>query len=465
MLKTPAIAPPSRFETNFIHGILLAAFIVQANAIYHHGVYGQDFVFHLKWVLQAAAQPFQWMFAWQERTSPPLYHYLVSLLYRACDGIHWVGMTGLVSAGINTLALRLFYATSRLLIANVNLRLALLVLVAFLPVTLIHSVVLAADSLSQLPFFVIVYALVSLSLGRMSAARAFTYVSLASCFAFSTKFVAVSLIPATLCAILVLCYSRLVPWRRGLAFLAVFLALSSAMEYYWFTQNPANITANFSSKVGAQQDQPAKLTLRSLFFFQPGDAYLLDAPTYRTLVRNYPDSPASLHNTNYFSFPGLAIYAIFTDAMNIFQVKGRDSFGYRMTNGQQAMAISVKTGLGIAVAMLLGTAWVSLAAARQAWTQRSPAAAAILCVGLFAAAWLAFIMTLLPLATVGIWFGYWIPRLFIPSIWAIGLLGFYALDQLTVARRGAAVVAGVVLAAMLLQAGLHVTFLWRWVPY
>lgn len=465
MLTTPAGTPLTKFETILVRGILLITFVVQANAIVHHGAYGQDFALHKKWVFFAVQHPIEWLFSAQDHPSPPVYHFLVSLVYRACDGIHWVAMTGLISALINAVTLRLFYALSRLLISNVTLRLSLLVLVAFLPVNLIHTVVLATDSVSQFPFLVILYALGTLCLGQISQQRALAYCTVASVVGFSTKYIAVSFLPAILCAVPLLCLAKILSWRRGLTFLAIFLCLGSSLEYYWLTQKKSNISANFSPQMGNLAEPPAKINLRSLLFFRPGDAYLLTAPTYGTLVRNYPSSPQSLYNTNYFSFPGLAIFGTFTDSFNIFQVKEREPVGYRMTRGQKGMALAVKIGLGVTVALLLGTMLVLLAASRDLWVHHRPEAAAVLCIGLFGFAWLAFIMTLLPFATVGVLFGYWMPRLYIPSIMTIGLLGFYALDQLSIGRRWSAGLSNLILVMMILEAGLHVSFLWRWVPF
>jgi hypothetical protein len=146
-------------------------------------------------------------------------------------------------------------------------------------------------------------------------------------------------------------------------------------------------------------------------------------------------------------------------------VKGREKFGYRMAVGMKTMPLAVKIGLVTTVAALLGACWVGLAACRQLWSQRRPEAAAIICIGLFSAAWLAFIMTLLPLATLGIFYGYWHPRLFLPSIWGIALLGFYAFDQGLLGRRWAGPLGQVILGATIVQAVIHFSFLFRWMPY
>jgi hypothetical protein len=448
-----------------LHSILFLAFVVEANAVLHHGAYGQDFEIHRNDVLKAVQTPFAWTFYPQPRTSPPLYHLLVSFIYRLCSGVHWLEVTGMATAIVNLFSLRLLYSVASEFIANSWLRLSLLTVLAFLPVTLVTSIVLSADSLSQLPFCLLLYTLVKYYRGAFGPIRAVLLVAFASLLGFSNKFIAVSFIPATLLVVPLLCHARVVSWRRGLTFLAVYIMLAAPLEYHWLAQRPQNITASFSPDLGGFARPPVKMNLRSLLFVREGDIYLLNAPSYWDLLKKDQDATRTLYNSNYFSFPGLAVFAVFTDSLNIFQAKGKAPFGSRGPANQMLMSAAVK--VGAMVAALAGMAFVAFLARdlSHAVKERSGDAAVKVSIAVFALGWLGCIIALLPLATLGYLFGYWLPRLYLPAIWAIGLLAFVGLDRLLARQLRLPFFGIVIFVLAVAEATLHVAFLWPWNNY
>ncbi|HKB89373.1 MAG TPA: hypothetical protein VKC60_02525 [Opitutaceae bacterium] len=125
---------------------------VQFHAVVHGGSIGQDFGMHTRDVRNAANEPIKWLFGSFPRISPPLYHWLVSFIFRLCEGKGWIVATGFISALVNVATLWMLHRICREVISDAVIRVATLAFISFLPVSLITPVVLATDALNQLPF-------------------------------------------------------------------------------------------------------------------------------------------------------------------------------------------------------------------------------------------------------------------------------------------------------------------------
>jgi len=77
---------------------------------------------------------------------------------------------------------------------------------------------------------------------------------------------------------------------------------------------------------------------------------------------------------------------------------------------------------------------------------------------LVGAAWLGFMVCILPLVTSPFMAGYWLPRLVLPSIMIFGMLFFAGIDRLPFFRQN--LVGGILLCLVTIQSLIHLSFLW-----
>ena len=150
-------APVPAWENRALVVLLALSAIVQFNAALHHGANGQDFGAHLGAVNEMLLHPDQ--VSADQVTDPLFYTWIMSRVVLLIGNIHTLEVIGLLNALVNLGALLVFHRLARRFVLDPVLRVALLTLVAFLPLRLIHTVVFAADALTLLPFFVLAWML------------------------------------------------------------------------------------------------------------------------------------------------------------------------------------------------------------------------------------------------------------------------------------------------------------------
>jgi 4-amino-4-deoxy-L-arabinose transferase-like glycosyltransferase len=152
----PPIAPPtnvfpfSRWE-RILSTVLIAAFvIVGVNNIGNDAFEGQDYGFHVLSTFRLLHDPSAW-FA-QDITHRPLIYWIAINGFHLTDARAPFAFASGVFLLLNTGALWLVHDSTRRFIASPVLRISALALIAFWPVTLITTVVFAADAMAP-PFF------------------------------------------------------------------------------------------------------------------------------------------------------------------------------------------------------------------------------------------------------------------------------------------------------------------------
>jgi hypothetical protein len=453
----------------------LAAYVlVQVNAVLHQGYAGQDFFSqHVPLINRAMRDP--WGFAtvltgW--RTNPPLYYLLAAKVAVLSGRARAFEAIALLNVAVNVIGLVLLSRVLRRVIDDPRLRLACMVLVLFLPFAMIHAMVIACDAPAAAIFFLIAYLCVLLA-EAASPGRVVTLglaVGMAVVVGLGTKFTFVSTAAALTVLVPLLAWAK--RWEGRTAFVAFVLAAAIPLVL-GLAELGAYRRAIAESHFGPPKDAVPGMSLRSLVFFRPGDRHVFDAPPYDETVQigsrvpvpatgswePQPGTEFNLLEPDRFSYPALLHLAVFTDICNFYQNRPlRRYFGVRSASHQARMVLAVRTGTLFSLATLLAVPLVTLTALRSCLRDRSPRAVMTLIPVLMGLAFYLGIVAVMPFATGAYGAGYWLPRLVAPSLLVFSACIFIALDRLPLPARRWAGRSGLALAV--LQALLHVSFLW-----
>jgi 4-amino-4-deoxy-L-arabinose transferase-like glycosyltransferase len=436
----------------------------QFNAALHHGSWGQDFDTHKKWIAEATANP--WQFLWHFegfRPDPPIFHLFCAWVYRLTGGIHSLEAIAILCALLNAGALFLAYRLLGELVESAILRVACIVFLLFLPCIMIHGIVLASDALT-IPLFVSVIYLLT-GLARPQSARRFlcrTFgISALLVIGVGTKFTLGSLVIASSLGVLVLGRAGLLPKRRfitALALVAFVPGLATLAEFFVYMREQGVRSVGINQKGSA-------MNLRSILFWRSHDAHILDAPPYDEkgvllpIIGNTPSHDFNLLSPNKYSYPALLQLGIFTDIMNIYQFDPYDGgLGRRSAENQAKMRFAVRSGALFFLAGLLMTPTLTFQTFRG--SVRGQRACVILTIIALAGLLYFFnIVAGLPFV-MAYWGGYWLPRLILPALITFTLTAFVAADRFAPLRRPVA--QWMILFLVIFQSALHASFLWPW---
>jgi hypothetical protein len=460
----PVAAP--RWERRAIGAMLVLSAVVQINAILHHGVIGQDWKNNYTLSKEMSAD-LNSVLSFSD-TNPPAYYFIAALIIRLTGGVHEVEVIGLLNMLLNLGALWLLHRLAlRLIVGQPALRVGLMALVTFVPVRLIHSVVLAGDALTLAPMFGLALLLIRLLEEPRPNQRMFLALaaSLTLIAGVLIKFTFMSALVAT--ALVFAQAFRRGTWRgREAIVLCALVILPPAMLAF----EQVSRHDRFGSLIlGVPLALPASMSPASIVFLRPADRRLLDAPVYNetsALPQEVRDATERLKYElllqDRYSYLALTHLATFTDLLNIFQYDPSDEpFGKRDARNQRLMALAVKTALPITLLCLAAGAALTVgfllfgvfAPARS----RADAEAVLL----LALGWLGNIIVFLPRVDAAYWGGYWLPRLILPALLLLFLLTFFLLDRLLKGAVGR-VAAWALLVGVVCQSALHVAFLWPW---
>jgi hypothetical protein len=438
--------------------IILLALAVQISAALRGGAIGQDFPIHYGNMLLAAGSPVRWIFGAYQRTNPPLFCCFGALVFKAVGKDAWPYVIGVINACLNVPALVGIYVISRWLLTRPVLRLSLLCFIAFLPAFQITSVVFAADTYCQTPFVGALIAIVAFLSGRIGFRTMAVWLTAAVAVLVSLKYTAVCLIPAGIVTFIVIGWIRRTTWRSALSAAIIYTLVTGLLAGYWIKQQPANISDHFEERMGRALGPSNQMNLRSILFFRYGDLSLLGAPAYWKLVADDPHDPRSLFHANYFSYPGLLCLATFSDVLNIFQPKPKGVLYGQRTKYKQRLT-QLASGLGVVcfIGIFIGFLFSVVQSARELFLNRGPGESAILILATFAFSWHVLIIVLLMTVTMATAFGYWLPRLILPSLMVYPLV---ALRSASVTSLGKSRIFNVALSSLVLvQSAVHALIL------
>lgn len=345
------------------------------------------------------------------------------------------------------------------------LRIATVAFFAFLPVTVLHSVAFAADGLAVLPFLGICSGLILLARAKSAASYWWSVAGLIGVLLIANliKFTFIAMVAVAVAFPIILWWRAALSLRRMLVTCGLVVAIAGGAAGAMRVMNSKN------NALGMSANPVRGMTLSSLVLPKWGDGYIFQAPGYfepvlvdgKPALNAYGAPRYRLLDLNAFSYPALTQLAIFTDILNLAD-NGIPNGGIkRAAFLQSAMALSVKTGL-VAALFILVAVLHSAAALVWKFFTRAPVA------GEFVAA---EAVTVAAVAGVGIiaasllfvedpyYWGYWLPRLILPSLAGFCLVGGIFADRWFAERWRWA--GPVIFGAVLFQSSLQVSFLWH----
>jgi hypothetical protein len=447
--------PISRLERRTVALTMLAAAVVQANAAFRGGLVGQDWILHYNPIVAVAGDPSR---TWDLiLTNPPLFYGFYGAILRLAGESAFQPVAGLINVAINLGALWLYWMLLRHSIADARLRMSAFVLVALIPVRLIHTLVLAADALTVLPVLAAVWFLWRLDSASTFRDRAVWGVAIGAVLlpASLIKYTFLSAIPATLLAVIQIARRRGWPVQHAIALLAVTvlpLTVSIAAQRRGYTALGGSARYRLAPT--------GVMSLRSLVAPKAVDTRLLSAPS--VWIRPDVPTPGESHELlmrDKYSYPALLHLGLYTDLKNIFQPKRPGEwFGRQRTPFvQKAMSLSAKTALPLSILVAITGAmavvfYVFVGLWQPSRTEVIPEALL-----LYGSAWWAALLVSFPFIPEVYRHGYWVPRLILPAVFAYSFLAFYVLDRW---RKRPRWVAPALLGYVCLQSAIHLSFLW-----
>jgi len=449
------------WEVRLIGFLTLLYVIVQVHAIHSDGFRAQDFFTHKTWIHQAASEGAKFLTAYgANRTNPPLYHYLGGLLLRLIPDYF------LVALAYCNLALSLIGAVATYqivcsLIVDRWLRTAAFGAFILLPCFVIQSVAIAADALTTPAFLVFVWGMILIARAKQHQVfvAGCVLASVALLIGVMVKFTFLSEVLVAL-VFTALIGSRGILTKRQVAIALAAVVLPAAITGWWQlglykTQSKYNLGIVTEPGLGQilERMNNAPMNLRSVAFPRAIDIKLLDAPQYNEVE----NGQWTLLQPNKFSFPGLLHMGAFSDLLNAYQFDPYHTyFGLRTPFAQAAMAVAVKSGLWITILSVIGIRFLTFVSVRSI-LRNSELDPVLLAVVLAALAWYLNIALFLPLVGSPYGGGYWHPRLVTPAIILFIISGFYWIQRQTFFGGK---IGPVLLGLVLLQTGLHASFLW-----
>jgi hypothetical protein len=411
--------------------LMLVLFVaICANEIQHLAFVGQDFGFHMGNTNRLLGRPDVWFS--HDTTSRPMVYWI------ALNGISLPGyfapyaFAASVFTALNTGALLLVHASLRQAVLTPSLRVAALALIAFAPVTLVTTVVFAADGLTM-PFF----ALLCWSLTQWQRAPTLrTSLGPAIIAGLALSVAQFAKFTFTLLPVAVL---FLAAWqwrrhpgsaRRSLTLVAV-AALLPGLCGYWLDREARRTLAAQADWHRFEAAGTGEMTWRSLLLVKPGDARIFSAPTYWDHTTHDGVETWPMLENNGYSYPALLHLSIFTDALDF--ARGRKTTGHhtpRPDPQQMLSRWSVRSGVVFFLAgiVALCVSWWRIF--RSFLKPNTVVREGLVPWAAAAMVWFAPIVLALPFVHHVYDSGYWTPRLIVPALWGFAFGLFVLLDEL-----------------------------------
>lgn len=410
---------PWRIRLIWIVG-LFASFLLSVFAAFRGGYVGPDYPMHFSRLVE---WPKVFDFS---ATSPPLYYLLGHGLFLLIGGNNAFPITlSIVQAAINTVALWWFFLYTERRFKLSLVLLGLVFFLAFLPVRIIHATTIGTDS-TTIPLFVLLLFLFD----RLLSEEGFTLnnaglLGLGLAVAVWTKYSFMALIPAIFLLLVMVWPKRRWKLKRFLLICALSLTLPSALAFHSFWAS-SRVHGYNTEKHWLPKGAAPDMDYRDLLFVKANDIQLFRAPEY------FKREILAAHR---YSYLGLVHLGIFTDTMNLFQVLSvPQRFGSIMIPDQKVrrpwktpvMVASMSLGVLWTLCALIGTPWALLRALRHLWRGTLERDDSVIFLG---TSFFFLIFLLIPFVYGGALFGYWTPRLILPSLLSFSLAAFLFIDR------------------------------------
>lgn len=419
-----AIHPAPRWERIAVTALLALFAIVGLNAIGNDAFEGQDYGFHVASTLRLVHHPDAW-FA-QDITNRPLIYWIGVNGFHLTSGRAPFAFASAVFLLLNTGALWLLYDCTRRFIARPALRLACLALVAFLPATLVTTVVYAADAMVQPPFALLCWSLLrwhEAATDRESIAFA-TLGGLALAIGNFAKFTFI-LLPVGVLALAFLAWRWHGTKPRRLLALLLLAAVVPTGVGLWLHHKASQTLVQRPDHHRFNWKGTGEMTWRSLLLPRWSDWRIFEAPGYWD--PEYIDGKRYLPllRENDYSYPALLHLGTFTDVLD-FSHGGSQRSGRPRPEPQKTFSQwAVRLGVLFSVPAVLAVALATLRTVRAAITLRSPPPFGLAVWLVLGLNWFLPLVLTLPYVHYAYQWGYWLPRLVIPGLWAFAVCLFF----------------------------------------
>jgi len=437
------------------------SFLISVWAAFRGGYIGGDYNTHLARILDSA-RLFDFSAA-----DPPIFVLVSHGLFRLVGRNNGFVITlSIIQAAINALALWWFFLYSERRFKSPVLHLALVLFLTFLPVRIIHAASIGPDWMT-IPVFVLVLFLFDKFLSEeTSTPKNAAFLGLALALGIWSKYSFMALLPAVFVIFAFLWWRRAWNLKRFVTICALSLALPSALVLYssWQSFRVQGFTTHkFWLPKEGWPGQP-EMDYKDLFSVKAADLELFRAPEE---FKGEPSDEGRYHvgfrRAHQHSYLGLSHMGIFTDPMNLFQdLPGSQSidryiipdFKTRRPWKTPVMVAAVSLGTLWTVLALAGTPWIFFGAVKDLWRDKLEREDATALLGIAY-----FLLMFLPIPFV-YWsclYGYWMPRLILPSLLCFSWAGFLLLDRTIVAKSEK--IAFDVLVLVIVQSGIEIVTL------
>lgn len=419
---------------------LVASFLLSVFAAFRGGYIGPDYYTHF-------ARLTEWPKIFDfSATSPPTYYLLGHALFLLIGSSNAFPITlSIVQAAVNTLAMWWFFLHIERRFNSALIQLGLVFFLAFLPVRIIHGTTIGTDS-ATIPLFVLLLVLFDRFLSEQSSTlKNAGLLGLGLALAVWTKYSFMALIPAIFLLFTLFWRRRRWPLKRSVAIFALSLTLPSMLALHSFWAS-SRVHGYNTEKHWLVKGESPDMGYRDLFFVRANDIQLFRAPEY------FKRDILAAHR---YSYLGLVHLGIFTDTMNLFQVMSvPQRFGSVMIPDQKVrrpwktpvMVVSMYLGVVWTLCALIGVPWALLRATRNLWRSNLEREDSSIFLG---TSFFLLIFLSIPFVDRAVLFGYWTPRLILPSLLSFSLAAFLFIDRKIV--RDSRTIAWIVLCLVAVQ--------------
>lgn len=435
------------------------SFLLSAFAAFRGGYVGPDYWTHLPRLIE---WPRIFDFS---TTSPPTYYLLGHGLFLLIGSRNAFPITlSIIQAAINALAMWWFFIYSERRFKSPVIHLALVFFLAFLPVRIIHATTIGTDC-TTVPAFVLVLFLFDKFLSEQTSnPKNAAFLGLGLALGVWSKYSFMALLPAVFAIFACMWKKRGWNFRRFVTICILSLILPTGLSLHSFWAS-ARLHGYNTEKHWLQPGMEPDMNYKDLLSVKANDVQLFRAPEYF----GSPEHRApqyfkySINVAHKHSYLGLSHLGIFTDTMNLFQKLRVPPHLDGTLNPDRKMRRPWKTPV-MAASMFLGIIWTLLALIGAPWTffeavknlsrdklEREDAAS------LFGIAYFLLMFLPIPFLSFASLYGYWTPRLILPSLLCFSWAAFLLLER-KIARKSEKV-AFVALALVIVQSAIEIVML------
>jgi 4-amino-4-deoxy-L-arabinose transferase-like glycosyltransferase len=454
----PAVVHPSPPWERIAVALLLALFgIVGLNLIGNFAFEGQDYGFHVQSTFRLLNDPSAW-FA-RDFTDRPMIYWIAIQgfdLTKAAAPFHFAAFIFLI---LNTGALWLLHDATRRFITSPAIRVSALALTAFWPATTVTTVVFAADAMAP-PFFTLTCWSILRWQEAATDGRSTYFASLAGvalALGNFAKFTFILLPAGVLFAAFIAWRWRIAPLRRVVV-LAICGAVLPAIVGAWLHRECSKVVSQRPVQHGWNWRGTGEMTWGSLLGVKRTDARIFDAPGYWDAEYIDGKRYLPLLRENDYSYPALLHLGTFTDVLDFSNGGNQRQPPRPRPEPQKTISQwSVRLGVLFSVPMFCATCVMAARTVRTTLRPQHPPRFGCVAWLILGLNWYLPLTVTLPFVTHSYQWGYWLPRLVLPGLWAFGVCLFTSLDELSerFPRLGRWV-----LGATAIQAGLEIASVW-----